>query len=261
MRGIITKNNMDTLLFSLAHGSPSFYVFLIVDVFIFLTVLRMLWKLVSPRMNIKKIIFTTERPGATKKILLLGDSTGVGTGASSEEDTIAGHLYKDFPHVSIRNRSVNGYRVRDLFHVLEEESSEKYDLVILSVGGNDTWHMSSLTRLEQEIDRVLDLCKKISNGHVVFLIYTNIGTAPVFPLFVRLYMKGRALAIRHMFIEKATAKNVIITDLFPENHFNKFELNPAKYFAPDGFHPNSEGYAIWYRALKGHIVLDPVGRP
>jgi lysophospholipase L1-like esterase len=242
------------------NATPVTFILLVIDAYIIIRVFRMLGRLIYPRLRIKKIVPHTERSGATKKVLILGDSTGVGTGASREEDTVAGRLYADFPHMSIRNVSVNGYRVRDLFKVLEKEKDTTYDLIILSVGGNDTWHLSDIPELTEDIGKVLDILKKMSRGHVMFLIYTNIGTAPIFPRFIQVFMKERALEIRHRFLDIAEAKGIIVADLFPEYHLNVFTLNPHKYFAPDGFHPSSEGYAVWYKIIKPHVLLDPAGR-
>jgi len=39
-------------------------------------------------------------------------------------------------------------------------------------------------------------------------------------------------------------------DLFREKGNRLFRGDPDRYYTPDGLHPNSEGYRIWYEVLR-----------
>lgn len=55
--------------------------------------------------------FQAANPEPRARILIVGDSTGVGTGASHPRDSVAGRLHDDYPCIAVINRSVNGARV------------------------------------------------------------------------------------------------------------------------------------------------------
>ena len=49
------------------------------------------------------------------RVLVLGDSTGVGLGASMPDESIPGMLSADHPLVEITNLAVSGARLEDVF--------------------------------------------------------------------------------------------------------------------------------------------------
>lgn len=77
----------------------------------------------------KNIVAYEQHPLSPKmRILVAGDSTGVGTGADSPDDSIAGRIGSDYPEADIVNISENGITL--------EQSSMHYqktaDTILLS---------------------------------------------------------------------------------------------------------------------------------
>jgi len=56
----------------------------------------------------KSTPYEARRPGASKTLLIIGDSTGVGTGAARPQESIAGRIAEEFKDVNIINLSRNG---------------------------------------------------------------------------------------------------------------------------------------------------------
>lgn len=233
-------------------------ILLIIDVFIVLSALKMLWHLSMNRSLANRArAFSVQHRYPLKKVLILGDSTAVGTGADRPEDTLSGKLAHDIPQITIHNRASNGARVRDLLPVLQSIGSARYDLVIISIGGNDIWHLSSPDKLERQLSTILDWTNRISGQHVILLGYSNIGSAPLFPGWLRRYLGRRALRQRDIFRRTAHAKHVKFIDLLTVDSADPFQKKPKVFFAKDGIHPSSAGYHLWYRMMWREIVLDP----
>ena len=70
------------------------------------------------------------------RLLIVGDSTGVGLGAVSIEDSLAGRLARDFPQASIENRAELGARIACVLGQLADVDAG-YDAVLIAAGGND----------------------------------------------------------------------------------------------------------------------------
>ncbi len=233
-------------------------ILLIIDVFIVLSALKMLWHLGMNRSLANRArAFSVQHRYPLKKVLILGDSTAVGTGANRPEDTFSGKLARDIPQITIHNRATNGARVRDLLPTLQSIGSARYDLVIISIGGNDIWHLSSPAKLERQLSTILDWANRISGEHVVLLGYSNIGSAPLFPRWLRRYLGRRALRQRDIFRRAAHEKRVKFIDLLTDDSTDPFRQKPGVFFAKDGIHPSSAGYHLWYKMMWREIVLDP----
>lgn len=183
-------------------------------------------------------------------VLVAGDSTGVGTGADSPEDSVAGRLSADNPEFAIDNVSVNGMRIADLLELLRSIPEEKrYALVLLQIGGNDILNFASAESVRENLRIVFDEAKK--GGERVVLISTgNVGNAPAFGPVLSYVYELRSKEYRDMFIAESTTAGVAYVDLYESKETDPFALEPLKYHAADGLHPSSDGYGLWYAKLK-----------
>lgn len=232
------------------HQSIFVYVLIAIILLIVFRIVVMIFKL-----SYNKFLGLTVKPYSQKGrnnerwILLLGDSTAVGTGASHWRDTIAGRFARDYPDIEIVNVAQNGGLVRNLHGQIKNLNETKFDLVIVSVGGNDVWHLTSLRSIRKELRTVLPILKLLSNQRVLFLIYNNIGFAPLFPKVLRTFLKCRCDLVQRTIREISEECDIPTIDLFTEKTENPFLNNPENLFAMDGIHPNSEGYKLWYNRL------------
>lgn len=233
------------------------YLALAIDAIIVFYALKMLWHLIINKfLAFKSVPFSVKRDNALKKVLILGDSVGVGTGANKPEESIAGQLAKDLPFVAIENLAQDGYRTRDLIPIINKIRNKRYDMVIISIGGNDVWHLSFTAKLRSDLEKIIDVAKEMSNDHVLLLLYRNMGSAPFFPLILRLFLRRRAETIRKVFVSTAKERGIVYIDLFTEEKFDPFQKQPKRYFASDKIHPSSEGYKLWYQ-MMWHYIMEP----
>lgn len=216
----------------------------------FLSFLNSLIKIIANGVTNKRLaLLATERPrilneGSEKRILLLGDSTGYGTGASSVEETMAGRFAHDFPHVEVNNYAVNGSLTENVIKQLEHVHDRNYNLTIISTGGNDTWHFTSMQDIERDLRTALSKAMEITGKNVVLIIYNNLVSGPIFPFFVRGRILRRTILINEIFMRVGNELGIETVPIFLNG-----EKCPKDFFARDGLHPSSEGYRIMYIRL------------
>lgn len=186
-----------------------------------------------------------------KKVLIAGDSTAAGTGASSPTGTFTNMLAQDFPEAAIFNTAWNGALTRDILEQFKYHKHLKYqyDAIIISTGGNDIWGMVSMGRLQRDLVRVLGLAKAMSNRHVLVLFFGSVGSAPLFPYLIRKLLMSRERKILKVFQDICEREHVRLIELFIDKNENPFVEDPKRYFSPDGLHPSEDGYALWYEHL------------
>ncbi len=193
-------------------------------------------------------LYTSDTP-KERKILILGDSTAVGTGATRAEDTIAGRLAHDFPNAQIINLAKNGGLICDLREQIDTVAHEVFDLVVLSAGGNDVWHISSLKKIDADLRYVLEKASMISNHRVIFLMYSIIASAPLFPGPIRFFLIHRSKKVQDAIHTVTRAMRIPAIELFTTESENPFLEKPRELFASDGIHPSSRGYQVWYNRM------------
>jgi len=198
--------------------------------------------------------FEANNPGTRYPILVIGDSTGVGTGAAGPEDSVAGRIFRDYPHVGIENRAENGARMADIMGQLDDATKRDYHLILIQTGGNDILRWTDLSLLGKQTRSLLQASVARAR-HVIFISTGNVGLAPAFfwPL-TRLYT-ARTRAVRSRFMAAAQGEGVTYVDLFKERHDDPFLDDPARYYAKDLLHPGSEGYRVWYEELSKQAHL------
>lgn len=193
--------------------------------------------------------FSRPRVAGGRGVLFLGDSTAVGTGASDPKDSIAGRFATEHPDVGITNVAQNGGLVRDLKKQVAKVEGQQFDMVIISVGGNDVWHLTSLSKIQRVLHEVLPKVKQMSNQRVLFLLYNNIGSAPIFPGILRGFLKYRCERVQAVIRNVSEECGVPTIELFTKDRQNPFLYDPEELFAIDGIHPSSEGYRLWYNRM------------
>lgn len=191
--------------------------------------------------------FSLEREMFLGKILVIGDSTGAGTGASNPKETIAGFLAEE--GFFVKNKAEWGAMTDEIIEQLKGEKKDEYDLVLIFTGGNDILWFYDLDKTVLNLEKTLKRVKEV--GRVAVVIPPgNVGLAPMFKEPVGLLYTRRTKFIRSEFMRVAEENGAIYVDLFTDNLEEIFSGEPLKYFASDLLHPSSEGYKVWYKKIK-----------
>lgn len=193
--------------------------------------------------------FEFQNPHATHRILVVGDSTGVGTGAARPEESVAGRIAAEFPRVEVVNLSRNGARAKDVLAQLGSAAAPAFDIVLVQVGGNDILNFTDLEELRDTTRRLLAKAAEKSPT-VLFMSTGNVGLAPAFFPPVSWIYTARTRKARAIFMDVARASGAQYVDLFREKGNELFLGDPDRYYTPDYLHPGSEGYRVWYEELR-----------
>jgi lysophospholipase L1-like esterase len=189
-------------------------------------------------------------------VLILGDSTGVGVGATRPEESIAGLLAADYPEAHIINVAECGTCVAGAIEQVRAclESGLHFDLALLHIGGNDVVADTPLPRLADDCDTLLcelgRLCER-----TVWLGPPDLGLAPLFPRPYAWLMASRSRASSRVFAAAAVRHNVVFVDFSAPAHVAYFKRRRRKHFAIDGFHPNSASYGYGYASARKMLGL------
>ncbi|MDP2251638.1 MAG: SGNH/GDSL hydrolase family protein [Hydrogenophaga sp.] len=178
---------------------------------------------------------------ATVSLLIVGDSTGVGTGASSPEASLAGLLGRAYPRLRIDNRARDGATFADVLR--QFEGAQRHDLVLIQAGGNDVIRLRSDEDVRADIDRATALARERSD-RVVLMPAGNVGNAPFFFPPASWLMTDRARRLHGFVRESATRHGAVVVNLFKERADDPFAQTPGLN-AVDGLHPSDAGYRVW----------------
>lgn len=190
-------------------------------------------------------------PQPALRLLVVGDSTAVGTGASGPAQSVAGRAGQAFPRLTIENRAADGARHADVLRQLQ--GGGRFDLVLVQAGGNDVIRPGSLDGLEAEIDEVVRRARELA-PEVVLMPCGNVGNAPFFFAPVSWWMTRRSRTLHQITQSAAKRGGARYVNLFHERDDDPFVKDPSLN-ANDGLHPADRGYALWWQELQTQAGL------
>lgn len=200
--------------------------------------------------------FRTEPAEAAASLLVIGDSTAVGTGASSPSASLPGLISAAHPRLRVVNRAVDGARFADMARQLQASGQgERYDAVLVLGGGNDVIRLTGQAQLENEVALVARLAR-LQGGLVVMMPVGNVGNAPFFFRPLSWLMTRRSQAL-HGFVREAASDNgALYVNLYKPRAEDPFAQRPGELHARDGLHPSDAGYRLWRDELDAQTGLD-----
>ena len=197
-----------------------------------------------------------QRPtDATVRLLVVGDSTAVGTGADTPAASLAGRLAFQHRRLWVENRARDGARFADVPAQLEGED-ERFDIVLVQAGGSNVIRFSNAADVRQAIDTVTRRARQKA-PLVLLMPAGNVGNAPFFFVPASWWMTRRSRAL-HTWVREAAARHgAVYINLFKEPEDDPFVLEPGLH-ARDGLHPSDAGYAVWLQELMAQSNLAAV---
>jgi lysophospholipase L1-like esterase len=200
----------------------------------------------------RSVPFQHQPAEPTYRLLVIGDSTAVGTGASAPEASVAGLIARDHPTWAIVNRASDGARFADLS--VQLRSGETWDAVLILAGGNDVIRLTRKHELGAAV-RDIAMRSRAVAPHVVLMPPGNVGNAPFFFAPLSWWMAKRSQTLHAIVREAAHATGAHYVSLYREREDDPFAQQPKRMNAADGLHPSDEGYVLWYRTLMHQAPL------
>ena len=199
-------------------------------------------------------VFEQRPPQPRQRVLVLGDSTGVGVGAGDPARSVAGLLGSDRPDAEVVNRCRAGARLQDVWDQLPDLPADRFDLVLLHVGGNDVLRHTSRPELAAQADALMARLRGLA-PRVLWLSTANIGLAPVFLPPLSWWFSRRTRAAADCFREAAQRHGAEFISFYRERGADPFSRLPQVYFADDGVHPSAASYRLCYEVVRRRLGL------
>ena len=186
--------------------------------------------------------------GESVKLLVLGESTAAGVGASTHETGLAGQ-YARFLGEKI-GKSVewqvvgkSGITVkRTIAELVPLIPDEKFDYIMLALCGNEVLSLRSPRAFRRDMRRLIAILKE-KNADATFFM-TNapaIRLSPILPFPIK-FILGHLSAMHDANAREFTAE---MTRVF---YFHQPSSVPEDFFA-DGIHPSENGYTVWSKRM------------
>lgn len=190
------------------------------------------------------------------RVLVLGDSTGVGIGATTPRQSLAGLLGAEFPQAEVVNCSVAGARLADVLRQCREHDwpARSFDLVLLHVGGNDVLRLTDWSAMSAEATELLGRLRHVGR-RTIWLGMANIGLSPLFIAPFSWWLSARTRRASRLFAACARDAGVEFVSFFREHGDDIFSKERDKYFSADGLHPSSQSYRYCWEVLKRQTRL------
>lgn len=193
--------------------------------------------------------------GGKKKILILGESTAAGVGASSSEFTLASHIFNFLgTGYRVTNLGKNGLKVAETYSHFGDKISGIHgsvDGIFIFLGANDCFHLTHPRKFRNQLVHLIsDLNSDFSPGWIYLADIPPVHLFPAFPSLLRTYLKTQRNFLQKEMEAICLENNRIILDQL------RLDFNPD-FFAADGIHPSDKGYLkIAEFALEGLKARD-----
>ncbi|KFX69847.1 lysophospholipase [Pseudomonas taeanensis MS-3] len=212
----------------------------------------------APAAGPRRGVAGADLPGEPLRLLLIGESTVVGVGASCLQHALVGRLAQALAArhgrpVEWRACGETGITVTQAGErLLPQVLDERIDLALLAFGVNDTAALTSTRRWQSSLVLMAD--ELTARGvQVAFCGVPPLQYFSALPWLLRRLLGARAGLLDACLRQVAERSGV---DYYPLRL--RFS---AAYLALDGFHPSSLGYRVWAQSLTAELSLPPTPVP
>lgn len=187
-----------------------------------------------------------------RKILILGESTVAGVGASSIEFTLAGQFNRQLGNdFHLINLGKNGLRISQVlphFQVNFKQIQGKIEGVFLFLGANDCFRLTHPKEYKRDLDTLIQFLKAgFSTDWIYLADIPPVQLFPAFPKLLKSYLDQQRSFLQEEMKSVSDEHKEVFFDLI------NVEIN-ADFFAADRIHPSNIGYQrIAQFALEGLV--------
>lgn len=173
-------------------------------------------------------------------LLIIGESTAAGVGASSKEKTFASQIYQLLSeHVSVYNLGKNGLQAVSLKRLLvhgKQELPTSIQIVIVLIGANDCFKFTPPSKFRREISNFFKVLEQTYQVKTILIpSIPPVNQFPALPGIIRFFLGWhRNLLVGEIKALVKENKNYSFIHLSPNF--------PKDFFAADGIHPSDIGY-------------------
>ncbi len=193
----------------------------------------------------------TEGHGSLLRLLVAGDSCAAGVGAPTQDQALCGHLVSRLSrHHTVQwcVLAVNGLDSPGLISLLQEIPCVRFDVVVLSIGGNDATGLCAplqWARWQARLAEVID--QRFAPALLVFSAVPPMHACLALPQPLRWFLGRWARQMNQ------SLAGQLIEQVGRTMHWHP-ETTTTVGMASDGIHPSAAGYAAWADGLSQRIL-------
>ncbi len=191
--------------------------------------------------------------GPKLRLLIVGDSSAAGVGASHQEEALLGHMRKRLSQTNTVHwwlDAKTGATTLDTYERLIERPAQKAEVVSISIGVNDITGLVPLPVWLARYNRLLNLLQDKFEADVICVSgIPKMEYFPVLPQPLRWVLGAQANRFDR-YLRKLVARR-------PECRFVEMDFEPLPtLMSRDGFHPGPKIYADWGRKVFKAVRRD-----
>lgn len=208
----------------------------------------------------------------TLNLMVVGDSAAAGVGSETQQEALTGKLipilkqqpaiYNTFSALNWTLQATTGHTSFDILRRLYvlPTPSQPTDVMILSVGVNDTTSSVPVDKWQQQIEDIIAIAqRKFGVRELVFLSLPPMAEMPAIPPPLNNFVGAKA-SILDEILQQVCANNDGVTYMATDfarmikEHSNGTPIDISVMFASDGFHPSSLMYGYWAQQVAELII-------
>ena len=208
----------------------------------------------------------------TLNLMVVGDSAAAGVGSETQQEALVGNLIpvltqqsaiqNQFDTLNWSLQATTGHTSFDILRRLYvlTAPSQPVDVMVLSVGVNDTTSKVSVDKWQQQIESIIAIAqRKFGVRELIFLSLPPMAQMPAIPAPLSNFVGAKASILDNTLQQVCAAHDSVTymaTD-FPRmiaEHSNGTPIDIKVMFASDGFHPSSLMYGYWAQQLSELII-------
>ena len=208
----------------------------------------------------------------TLNLMIVGDSAAAGVGSETQQEALVGNLIPILTQQPIIQTTFNtlnwslqattGHTSFDILRRLYvlPAPRQPIDVMVLSVGVNDTTSSVSVDKWQQQIENIITIVqRKFGVRELIFLSLPPMAQMPAIPAPLNNFVGAKASILDNTLQQVCAAHDGVTymaTDFarMIDEHSNGTPIDIRVMFASDGFHPSSLMYGYWAQQLVELIV-------
>lgn len=184
-------------------------------------------------------------------LLIIGESTVAGVGASSPKTTFAANIdLLSFNEFEIHNIGKNGLRAGKLKGLLMDNPAARelsFTNAIVMIGANDCFKLTPPKKFSKDLEMFLQfLILEKGVNKIIIPMVPPVHVFPAIPGLLRFFMRIH----RYLLTSEITSLSQKISTL----HFDPSKQDfTGEFFAEDGIHPSDLGYSMMAKSVFTHF--------
>lgn len=190
-----------------------------------------------------------------RRVLVIGESTAAGVGVETHDQGLASQLARQIHErtgqtIAWHTFGVNGILLEALIRELETAELPEADVVLLSMGVNDTTGFTPRFRFHRQLRELRQLLASRYSGPILLLSVPPMHLFTALPSPLRYVMGWRARQLDNLYIR--------LTRQHPKDfhYLNYPVVTDPELLASDGYHPGQKGYRYIAEALADKAISE-----